>query len=679
MAPQLPTLRNVKSWLKLALSGLVVMALSAASFVLPQGLSAQVAYAEEASPVIVQGAKNSSLWVGADSSGALYWSEDSGTSWTSSGFGLTKSGITSVVWTGDSFLATSYFEAARSSDGKTWTRFMLPLGSAFDPGNIISDAEFFRSGSMSVEAIQAFLNQRNPDCREGYVCLKDFTETTFDREKTVLCQAYEGGENESAATIVNKVSTACGVSVEALLVLIQKEQSLITLSAPSDTRFERATGYACPDTAPCDEKYFGFYNQVYNAAKQFKRYSNPPGTSRFFTWFPVGVTSSVRYHPKSSCGTTPVVFKNQATAGLHYYTPYTPNEAAITNLASTGDSCSAYGNRNFWRVYNYWFNPTKDFRTSATTKDGVTMVVDGDGTIATSSGLTSWQRLGNVPGASTANPVSEFGQSSAGNYAVLLSNGTAYESSDGTNWSELEVQKTQVAQDVVVKHTVKSGDTVWGISKASGVAVSAVVTENSLSRGGALIRVGQVLTITKRGVVNSVTSPVILDPSIVISAGAARSEGSEAPAEGSDTPAEGSDEAAAGGAGEGDAVSESGSEASDDPLPALEPIVSETSTSDVLYTVARGDTLLRVAFRNKTTVSALAASNSISNVNRIYEGQRLKVGTATTTKTFHRAQSGDTPERIAERRSVTLSTLLSLNPSLSSGQAITLGELVRLS
>ena len=107
--------------------------------------------------------------------------------------------------------------------------------------------------------------------------------------------------------------------------------------------------------------------------------------------------------------------------------------------------------------------------------------------------------------------------------------------------------------------------------------------------------------------------------------------------------------------------------------------MTETANSDVFYTVARGDTLLRIAFRNTTTVSKIAAANSISNIDRIYEGQRIKVGAADQTTTYHRAQSGDTPERIAERRSLKLSTLLSLNSTLSSGQAITVGELVRLS
>jgi LysM repeat protein len=670
----------VNRWLKLAISGVAVAVLAVTGVIHPPGVQSPASANTDTAPTIIHGAKGSSLWVGADSAGTLFWSNNSGSTWTSSGFGLTKSGVSSVVWTGNQFLATSYFEGARSSDGKTWTRFLLPLGSAFDPGNLISDAEFFKPASMTAEAIQAFLVDKNPTCQAGAVCMKDYRETTFSRDATVLCKAYQGAENETAAQIVAKVSEACGVSAEALLVLIQKEQSLITLTAPSTTRFQKATGYACPDTAPCDERYFGFYNQVYNAARQFKRYSNPPGTSRFFTWFPVNQTSQVRLHPNAACGTTPVTIRNQATAGLYYYTPYTPNQIAVTNLASTGDSCSAYGNRNFWRIYNYWFNPTKDFRTFATTRNGQTVVVDRDGTVAVSSGLSSWQRLAPVPGASGANRVAEFGQTNQGNFAVLLANGKAYQSGDATNWSEMNVQITQANQTTVIRHTVKSGDTVWAIARSNRVTVASVVSENSLPRDGALIRVGQVLTITKTEVVNNVSSPVLADPSIVISAGAVQPAVPDVPAE--QTPSDGVPVAPVEGSETPDSTdtpADAGTVTPEPVLPPLEALVTESSATDVFYTVARGDTLLRIAFRNQTTVRKLVADNGIRNVNRIFVGQRLKVGQTTTVRTFHRAQEGDTPERIASRRSVNVSGVLSLNPTLAAGVVITPGTLVRLS
>jgi len=57
----------------------------------------------------------------------------------------------------------------------------------------------------------------------------------------------------------------------------------------------------------------------------------------------------------SGCGTKTFPLKSQATAALYYYTPYTPNDAALSNLYGSGDTCSAYGNRNFWRYYWDWF------------------------------------------------------------------------------------------------------------------------------------------------------------------------------------------------------------------------------------------------------------------------------------------------------------------------------------
>jgi hypothetical protein len=53
-----------------------------------------------------------------------------------------------------------------------------------------------------------------------------------------------------------------------------------------------------------------------------------------------------------------VLIQNQATAGLYNYTPYQPNAAALAAGYGTGDSCSAYGNRNFWLYFRDWFGPT---------------------------------------------------------------------------------------------------------------------------------------------------------------------------------------------------------------------------------------------------------------------------------------------------------------------------------
>ncbi len=232
------------------------------------------------------------------------------------------------------------------------------VASGFNAGYIISDYNFYNGQALTAGAVQSFLNAQVPTCRAGYTCLKDYRETTRTRAGDAMCAPYAGAAGESAATIIYRVGVACGISQKVLLVLLQKEQSLVTDTWPETSQYLKATGFACPDTAACDTQYYGFSNQVYMAAWQYKRYGNPPGTSNTFTWFPVGQTTSVRYHPTVSCGSSPVFIQNAATAALYYYTPYQPNAEALANLYGTGNACSAYGNRNFWRLYTDWFGPT---------------------------------------------------------------------------------------------------------------------------------------------------------------------------------------------------------------------------------------------------------------------------------------------------------------------------------
>jgi putative cell wall-binding protein len=225
----------------------------------------------------------------------------------------------------------------------------------FDPGDIISDAVFYNSGTMSVASIQAFLNSKVPNCTTGYTCLKDFRQSTFSRAADSQCAAYAGANNESAASIIYKVSTACGINPQVIVTTLQKEQGLVTNVYPSGWRYDTAMGYACPDTpAGCDAKYYGFYNQVYMAAWQFKVYQRYPTSFNYVA----GNWKAIQYTPYNNCGAPSVYIRNQATAGLYNYTPYQPNAAALKNLYGVGDSCSSYGNRNFWVYFTDWFGST---------------------------------------------------------------------------------------------------------------------------------------------------------------------------------------------------------------------------------------------------------------------------------------------------------------------------------
>lgn len=240
--------------------------------------------------------------------------------------------------------------------------FMPPLApeanaasaSDWDPGYIIDDSVFYNSSSMTAGEIQTFLNSQVPSCRAGYTCLKDYAQSTDNRPADAFCNGYVASPRETAAQIIDNVARSCGINQRVLLVLLEKEQSLVTSTAPQPRNFSAAMGQGCPDTAPCDPSTQGFQYQVYYSARQFEIYRAYPNTFgyRAQRW------NTILYNQNTNCGTQSVFINNQATAALYIYTPYTPNAAALANMYGLGDGCSAYGNRNFWRIFTDWFgNP----------------------------------------------------------------------------------------------------------------------------------------------------------------------------------------------------------------------------------------------------------------------------------------------------------------------------------
>ena len=233
--------------------------------------------------------------------------------------------------------------------------------SRFDPGLIISDSVFYDFGTMKVSDIQRFLESKVPTCKAKAgdpTCLKNYVDDIVEKQgEDGKCLPMAAKPAQTAAQIIYEVARACSINPKVLLVTLQKEQGLIQSVNPTPYMYKAAMGFGCPDSDPaiCGKVHSGLFNQLYKAAGQLQWYGDPRGS---FTYMKVGRTSNVRYHPNASCGTKPVLIKSVATTALYYYTPYTPNNAALKNLYGTGDSCSAYGNRNFWRFYTDWFGST---------------------------------------------------------------------------------------------------------------------------------------------------------------------------------------------------------------------------------------------------------------------------------------------------------------------------------
>lgn len=226
-------------------------------------------------------------------------------------------------------------------------------GSQFDPGNIISDALFYQNNAITATAIQSFLTTKERGCNSSYACMYSYAQATPTVAANAACLAISPNGSMAAADIVWQVGYACGISQKVLLVLLQKEQGLVTALSPTTRSFQYATGFSCPDSTGCDPNYAGFFYQVYYAAKQFKVYKMQPGSFNF----QAGTTNNILQSPYCSLRNS-VFIQNAATAGLYDYTPYTPNAAAMANLYGTGDDCSSYGNRNFWTYYTDWFGST---------------------------------------------------------------------------------------------------------------------------------------------------------------------------------------------------------------------------------------------------------------------------------------------------------------------------------
>ena len=103
----------------------------------------------------------------------------------------------------------------------------------------------------------------------------------------------------------------------------------------------------------------------------------------------------------------------------------------------------------------------------------------------------------------------------------------------------------------------------------------------------------------------------------------------------------------------------------------------------LIYIVARGDTVKGLAVRFGSTVQSILASNpSITNVNLIYEGQRLTIYTSSTGnpppppaggQTYY-AVRGDTLRIIATKFGTTVDVLIRLNPQISNPNLIYVGQ-----
>lgn len=198
----------------------------------------------------------------------------------------------------------------------------------FDPNYVLSDFDLTDYQSMSLEQIQSFLINK----------------------ASGLANYSDPVTSLKASQVIKRSADDFQISPKFLLALVQKEQSLVENTNPSQYNLDWATGYAvcdgCDINDPLIQKFKGFYNQVYNAAKRIRNdyLSSLEKTGRTISGHGPGIAKQVD-------GVT-VVPANNATAIVYTYTPHIK------------------GNRLLWTVWNRYF--TRAY------PDGTLVNVDGE-------------------------------------------------------------------------------------------------------------------------------------------------------------------------------------------------------------------------------------------------------------------------------------------------------------
>ncbi len=211
---------------------------------------------------------------------------------------------------------------------------LLPLTTSaevdpnFNANRILEDQDILDYSSMSLPDIQNFLQSKNSYLANYFApnahgmtkmaseIIYDAARNNFDCDGVVLSSSPTEAEKNLKC---KKITT---INPKFLLVLLQKEASLIENSNPAQARLDWATGYGCPDNWACNPYYKGFGKQINSAALQFLAYMKEP--SRYN--YKAGSTYTFT-NPYGTISTQNIIVtpENQATAALYNYTPHVFN------------------------------------------------------------------------------------------------------------------------------------------------------------------------------------------------------------------------------------------------------------------------------------------------------------------------------------------------------------------
>lgn len=262
---------------------------------------------------------------------------------------------------------------------------------------LVGDGDFIDINSLGVAGIQSFLQSQGSGL--ATISSSQLGAGANGRSAAQIIYDAAHGAYDAAVGCAGGIcidSSTGTISPKAIMITLQKEQSLITTASPSQGALDAAMGYGCPDSGGCNATYAGFSNQVGWAAWQLRwNYEGSRlGSSRVAPYLVGGLLPNMTYNlpDLGLSGSVTVYLSNNATASLYRYTPHLFN-----------------GNYNFWKLGINWFgygtsagsggsiNDTStlqagtyagSFVASGTKDSSVTAVFNG--TTIAGTGSTSW-------------------------------------------------------------------------------------------------------------------------------------------------------------------------------------------------------------------------------------------------------------------------------------------------
>ncbi len=185
---------------------------------------------------------------------------------------------------------------------------LRPAAAAWDPNYVISDYEFTDWASLNLQEIQDFLSKKN----------------------SALATFVDPATRQRASQVIADSAVVYQINPKVLLVLLQKEQSLVEDGAPTSDQFDWATGFgvcdACSKQDPFLQVYRGFTVQVDRCAWRLRYYLEHSEEFNFQTGGTYSIDGQL------------VTMTNDATRALYTYTPH------------------LHGNMNFAIIWNRWFS-----------------------------------------------------------------------------------------------------------------------------------------------------------------------------------------------------------------------------------------------------------------------------------------------------------------------------------